>query len=130
MSVSNADSTSSGSTSGALFSTGIVPPSGTGWPRPPGSSSMNMSFRPVRGRSRPVASVLTWILFQNFGSISVLTSATPLRGRTATILPTCTPATRTDWPCPGVTAWASENSKFSVFGFGSSSGIAGRASWL
>ena len=46
------------------------------------------------------------------------------------ILPTCTPATRTDWPWPGVTAWASENSAFSVNAFDSTNGIRGRASWL
>ena len=52
----------------------LVPLSGTGWPFPPGSSSMNMSFRPVRGRSSAVASVFTWILFHHLGSIWVVTT--------------------------------------------------------
>jgi hypothetical protein len=43
--------------------------------------------------------------------------------------PTRTPATRTVWPWPGVTAWAVVISAFSSNGFSSSSGIRSRWFW-
>ena len=116
--MSSADRTSSGSTSGSVFCTGIVSFSLSLRPVVPGSSSMNMSFRPVRGRSCAVASVRrssSWLsILSRFRSI--VTTATPFFGSTAVIFPTSTPATRTVWPWPGMTAWASENSALSSNG--------------
>ena len=74
MSESSAENTSSGLTSGRVFRTGIVKPSfATGALLEPGSSSMNMSFSPVFGRSSAVAS--SWTMFLYSGSIVVSTIA-------------------------------------------------------
>ncbi len=71
-----------------------------------------MSLSPVLGRSSAVA--LVWMRFRYLGSSSICTIATPFLSETLPISPTCTPETRTDWPWPGVTAWAVENSALSV----------------
>ena len=53
----------------------------------------------------------------------MVTSATPFFGSTLAIFPTSTPATRTVWPWPGITAWASEKSTLSTKGDFSTSGM-------
>ena len=75
---------------------------------------MNMSFKPVRGRSSAVA--FWWMRCLYFWSICSVTTATPFSSLTPPISPICTPETRTDWPWPGVTACAVENSAFIVKG--------------
>ena len=61
--------------------------------------------------------------------MSIRTTASPFSSLTAPMSPICTPETRTDWPCPGVTACAVENSALSVKGEDSMSGKR-RRSWL
>ena len=102
--------------SGSEFATGIVPPSGTGLPWP-GSTSTNMSFRAVFGRSSAVASCRIRFLYS--GLISSVTTATPSSSFTSAIRPTSTPATRTVWPWPGCTACAFASSISICFGFAS-----------
>ena len=51
-----------------------------------------------------------------FGSISSSTTAWPSSSSTLPMSPTRTPATRTVWPWPGVTAWASASSALTVKG--------------
>ena len=76
MSESSVERISSGLTSGLVASTGIVQFSfATGAPSLPGSSWMNMSFRPVLGRSSAVASVWTMSLYLR--SMSMRTTARP-----------------------------------------------------
>jgi hypothetical protein len=81
----------------------IRSPSSIGAPWP-GSSSMNMSFSPVFGRSSAVESLRRSPL-KRF-SISSVTTARPSSSSTSPMSPIFTPATRTDWPCPGATARA------------------------
>ena len=108
VSASSDASTSSRFTSGAVWETGIVPPSGrAGASSEPGSSSTTMSLRPVLGRSSMRASRLT---VTSPLSSSIRTTALPPSRSTREISPTRTPATLTVCPCPGVTAWAVENS--------------------
>ena len=67
-----------------------------------------MSLRPVFGRSRKVA--LGWISFMYSGTMSIPTTAWPSSRSTEVTLPIWMPAMSTDWPWPGVTACAVENS--------------------
>ncbi len=127
VSASSEERISSGLTSGRVFCTGMMKPGlATGAAFVPGLSSMNMSFSPVRGRSSAVASV--WMRCLKVGWMPIVTRATPLTSCTALIIPTCTPETRTDWPCPGVTAWAVEKSAYIFTGLGERSGNC-RRSW-
>jgi hypothetical protein len=113
VSPSSEDRISSALTSGSVLETGIVHPAlATGAALLPGWTSTNMSFSPVLGRSSAVA--LVWMRFLYWGSIWSWTIATPFLSETLPISPTCTPDTRTDWPWPGVTACAVENSALSV----------------
>ena len=73
---------------------------------------MNMSLSPVLGRSSAVA--LVWTTPWYWGSRFIWTTATPFLSETLPISPTWTPEMRTDWPWPGVTACAVENSALSV----------------
>ena len=112
--------------SGSVLPIGIVKPgSATGALSEPGSSSMNMSFRPVLGRSSAFASVWTKPLYS--ASTSMVTTATPSSSSVSAMSPTRTPETRTVWPWPGVTACAVENSAFSWNGL--SSMIGKRTRW-
>ena len=63
-----------------------------------------MSFSPVLGRSSAVESSRTRPLKRC--SISSSTTARPSSSSTSPMSPIFTPATRTDWPCPGATARA------------------------
>ena len=130
MSVSSAERISSGLMSGEVFATGIVAPDLSAGPCAPGSSSTNMSLRPVRGRRRADASGWSGIFFGHFLSSSIVTTAAPFLRSTPVILPTCTPAIRTDWPWPGVTACPVEKTALRMNAFDSMKGIRGRASWL
>ena len=115
-------------TSGLVLLTGSVHPGlATGAGPAPGLSSMNMSLRPVLGRNSAVA--LVWIRCLYLSSICICTTAAPLRKVTPPISPICTPDTRTDWPWPGVTAWAVENSALIVNGLDWMNGKRKR-SWL
>ena len=67
--------------------------------------------------------------FLYVGSICICTIATPFLRVTLPISPIWTPEMRTDWPWPGVTAWAVENSALSVYGEASMNGKRKR-SWL
>ena len=86
----------------------------TGAPPCPGASSMNMSLSAVLGRSSAVQ--LVWIRFLYLGAICIWTVAIPLLRVTPPTCPIWTPETRTDWPWPGVTACAVENSALIVNG--------------
>ena len=78
-----------------MFDTGIVKPGlAAGDAVVPGLSSMNMSFKPVRGRSSAVA--FWWIRCLYFWLICSVTIAMPFSSLTPPISPTCTPETRTD----------------------------------
>jgi hypothetical protein len=95
--VSSAERTSSGSMSGEVLATLIrssSPSSGSCFE--PGSISMNMSLRPVRGRSRANAS--RWIRREYSPSTDIVTTALPSWMPTPLIRPIFTPATRTLWP--------------------------------
>ena len=105
--------------SGEVFETAIRSPSSSGSPWP-GSTSMNMSLRPVFGRSSAVASSVMRFLYSL--SMSASTTATPSSTSTVAMSPTLTPATRTVWPWPGITARASAISISMRFGFSSISG--------
>ena len=72
---------------------------------------MVMSCRPVRGRSRTVAS--SWISSWYSLSTPIVTIARPFSSSTSVMSPTWTPAMFTVWPCPGVTACAVSISTFS-----------------
>ena len=89
-----------------------------------------MSLRPVRGRSSAVVLVCMSSFLIHFGSTSAVTIAWPSLSDTCLMRPICTPATRTLWPCPGMTAWASENAILSWNGFGSMNGSRGRDAWF
>ncbi len=80
----------------------------------PGDSSMNMSFSPVFGRSSALQ--FWWIRPLYCESMSICTIATPFLSVTPPTVPIWTPETRTDWPWPGVTACAVENSALIVNG--------------
>ena len=109
MSSSRTEKISSGLTSGSVLRTGTVQPAfARGARSVPGSSSMNMSFSPVFGRSSALASVWTKPLYS--GSRSIVTTARPSFRSTFVMSPTRTPDTRTVWPWPGVTACAVANS--------------------
>ena len=84
-----------------------------------------MSLRPVFGRSR--AEAFVWIRWRYFGSMSSRTIARPSLRLTLPIEPTCTPAIRTVWPCPGVTACAVVKAAFIVNGFGEMNGKRSRS---
>jgi hypothetical protein len=127
VSESSVERISSGLTSGLVASTGIVQFSlATGASSVPGSSWMNMSFRPVLGRSSAVASV--WIMSLYSASMSIRTIARPSSSSTSPMSPIRTPATRTVWPWPAITAWAVWNSAFSTYGL--SWMIGNRSRWL
>ena len=70
-----------------------------------------MSWSPVRGRSRTVASV--WISGAYLVSISIVTTAWPSSSSTSEMSPALTPEMFTVWPCPGVTACAVASSALS-----------------
>ena len=115
MSASSSARISSGFTSGDVAEIGTVKPSAaagaSSWP---GSRSMNMSLSPVLGRSSAVAS---WRIIPSYsGSMTISTTALPSRSETSPMSPTRTPATRTVWPWPGVTACAVESSALSRSG--------------
>ena len=61
--------------------------------------------------------------------MSIVTTALPSSYSTLEMSPTRTPATRTVWPWPGVTAWAVSISAFSWKGFSSRSGTRRRSFW-
>ncbi len=99
--------------SGAVLAIRIIPPSGTSGARfVPGSSSTNMSLRPVRGRSIAVASSCTRSSY--WESSSTVTIARPSFSSAPAMSPTRTPATLTVCPWPGRTAWASLSSNLIV----------------
>ena len=79
--------------------------------RVPGSSSIVMSWRPVRGRSSTVAS--SWISSAYSLLDRIVTTARPSSSSTSVMSPTLTPAMFTVWPWPGVTACAVSNSALS-----------------
>ncbi len=109
MSASSSARISSGLTSGAVEEIGTVKSSSAaGASDVPGSRSMNMSLSPVLGRSSAVASVR--IMLSYSGSMTISTTALPSSSSTAPMSPIRTPATRTVWPWPGVTACAVANS--------------------
>jgi hypothetical protein len=85
-----------------------------------------MSFNPVFGRRSIVASSRRSPSY--FLSISRFTTACPSSSSTGPIAPIRTPATRTNWPWPGVTACAVGSSTFIWIGF--SSTIGKRSRWL
>jgi hypothetical protein len=115
VSPSSDDQISSGLTSGAVAAIGIVNSSrASGASALPGSRSMNMSFRPVLGRSSAVASVLTIPRYS--ASMSMRTIARPSLSSTSPMSPIRTPATRTVCPCPAITDCAVENSAFRTYG--------------
>ena len=85
-----------------------------------------MSLSPVLERSSAVAS--RWTRSLNAGSISSVTTARPSSSLTGPMAPIVTPATRTDWPWPGCTAWALDSTASIFFGDSSMSGK--RSRWL
>ncbi len=101
----------SGCTFGWELARGSVVPSFTGWPAVPGSISIVMSCSPVRGRSSRVAS--GWMSAAYLLSTSIVTTARPLSRFTLDTVPTLIPPMVICCPCPGVTAWALENSALS-----------------
>ena len=122
MSLSSADSTSSGLTSGRVLLIGIVKPFLTaGALDVPGLTSMNMSLSPVLERSSAVASSRRKLVSYS-ASMSRPTIARPSLSVTDPMSPILTPATRTVCPWPGVTAWAVENSALTRIGFSSMKG--------
>ncbi len=70
-----------------------------------------MSWSPVRGRSRSVAS--GWMSSAYLWSTCMVTMARPLSSSDPETWPTLIPAIVTVCPCPGVTAWAELNSALS-----------------
>jgi hypothetical protein len=62
------------------------------------------------------------------GLICIATTARPSSSSTLPMSPTCTPATRTVWPWPGVTACAFSSSTLMIWGFSVTSGK--RKRWL
>jgi len=114
VSVSSDEKISSTLMSGSELETGNVYPAGaTGETFEPGFISMNMSSRPVFGRSSRVAFSCT--SFRYCWSMSIWTTARPLRSVTAPIAPTCTPEMRIVCPWPGVTACSVWNSALRVY---------------
>ena len=101
----------SGCTFGSVCESGIVEPSSSGSPFVPGSISIVMSWRPVRGRSSTVASARISGAYSS--STSIVTTALPSSSSTSEMSPTLTPAMFTVWPWPGVTACAVESSALS-----------------
>ena len=71
-----------------------------------------MSFVPVFARSSALASSRRSPRY--FDSSWSSTTALPSSSSTLPMSPTRTPATTTVWPCPGVTAWASDSSALTV----------------
>ena len=101
----------SGWTFGCELASGSVEPSWTCLPPVPGSTSIVMSWSPVRGRSRSEAS--GWISGAYFSSTCMVTMARPLSSSDPDTWPTLIPAMVTVCPCPGVTACAELNSALS-----------------
>ena len=71
-------------------------PSSIGCEPVPGSSSIVMSWRPVRGRSSTVA--FGWIRSAYFASTSIVTTALPSTSSTLEMSPALTPEMFTVWP--------------------------------